>query len=536
MNEREEIAQQLAGTVREHKEEIAASLAERDRFLADSHYNHLSQEELRASARRALTALADALNTSTYTALDAYLTDVSLTRLRSGFDSGEVTEGLLLCKEAVLPVMLRIHGSDSALAWAMSAELDACTRWMAGRFNALYTAETKRRFREEHERTALMLDVVHAANSTLELDEVLRRVAQAIATALGAPHCGIFLVDEEQGTITRKYWLTDQTVREAFAQMGIPTPEPSAPLTELPFHAQVVASKEPLWCDVQADSRFQGKTARALGFRATLVLPFVVKGRVVALAQAGLRDEARSFKQEQIDLACGLASQAAIIIENASLYQCVKEIAIVEERDRLAGELHDHVSQTLSAINWRAATVDRLLSRGQVNHARESLQELRALAKQEYAQVRQAIYDLRSSTSLGSDFLPALEDYVAEYRENHGLEVVLLLEAQPFPRLPLEVRLQVIRIIQEALNNVGQHAGASRVTIRFSRDGDRLCMRIEDHGRGFDPGEAQRQQLHHFGLSIMRERAASVGGELSIESRNGQGTRVTLWLPITGAT
>jgi signal transduction histidine kinase len=142
------------------------------------------------------------------------------------------------------------------------------------------------------------------------------------------------------------------------------------------------------------------------------------------------------------------------------------------------------------------------------------------------------IYALRSSSSVGQEFLPSLEEFLRAYREHYGLDVQLFVDDQPFPQLPVDVRLQIIRIIQEALSNAGQHSGTTQACIRSRRDGAWLQVSVEDRGRGFDPAAGEGEDRHRFGLLTMRERAASVGGTLEIDSQPGRGTRVVLRLPL----
>ena len=199
--EQKDIAQELVALLEPHRDEIAASWAKEIRQLPDSHYRELPVEDLVASTSRVLGAMLEALGTGDYTALEAYLADVCLTRLLMGFGAAEVNQALMLCKDVALPFIRRAYPPDSTVAWASNSQLDACQRRMIGHFSQLYVTEAGRLLEEQQARTALMLDMAQTAGSTLDLDEVLRRAAEGIATAAGVRHCGFYLYDEEQGLL-----------------------------------------------------------------------------------------------------------------------------------------------------------------------------------------------------------------------------------------------------------------------------------------------------------------------------------------------
>lgn len=191
----------LATLLDRHREEIATTWAELVHRLPDSRYRERPLAELCASTRRGLEAIIEALTTGSHAALEDYLTDVSLIRLQMGFNIAEVTGALLLCKDAALPLIWRTYPPGTAATQEAISRLDACLRWIVSHFAGLYAAEASRHLREEQERTALMLETAQAASGSLELDEVLHRVARGLASAVGVRHCGIYLVDEEKGLL-----------------------------------------------------------------------------------------------------------------------------------------------------------------------------------------------------------------------------------------------------------------------------------------------------------------------------------------------
>lgn len=481
---------------------------------------------------RILAALSEALGTGNYQAVDELVSHAAARLGAQGVDIGQVILTWVQGRTAALIILRRAYPDDAALILECISQLDQCLNYCTALYSRKHADQTMQYLCRQREREALILDMIQTAASTLELDHVFRRVGQEIARVVGGEECGFFLVDEAEGTIFPRFEITvPKPLRSLPPEVSEnpSRPEPLQAFSE--FLRQVIEEKKPLACyNVQTDSRFDGSIPRLMGVRSVLAVPFVNRGRIVAVAYAQTVEECRAFGEEEIELVCGMANMAAIAIENAQLHQQVKEQAICEERERLAQEMHDDLSQTLATVNWRTATLERLLAHGDVDQARALIQELKEIAKQGYSDIRESIFALRSASSLDSEFLPALQQYLTEYRNHTGLDVDLVFDTLAFPHLSVEVRLQLIRIIQEALSNIHKHADASRVQLAFQHN-DGLSLSIEDDGCGFDPIRAQVDK-DRYGLSIMSERAVSAGGSLSIDSAPGQGTRLLLWLPL----
>jgi signal transduction histidine kinase len=247
---------------------------------------------------------------------------------------------------------------------------------------------------------------------------------------------------------------------------------------------------------------------------------------------SGSEDDYHAFTEEQIELACGLADTTALTLENARLHEQVRRLAVLEERDRLAREMHDSLAQTVGTLNLKASLIQGLLSSGQIAQAQAGMLELKNITNEAYLEVRESIFGLRGAASLGSGLLPTLQEYLAVYRTHYGVDARLEAEDELLARFPMDVEIQIIRIIQEALTNVRKHAGASKVRVVFKAEGDQVRINVEDDGQGFDLAQVSGEGRHYFGLQIMRERAEDVGGSIKFDSRPGQGTRVVVRVPL----
>jgi nitrate/nitrite-specific signal transduction histidine kinase len=265
--------------------------------------------------------------------------------------------------------------------------------------------------------------------------------------------------------------------------------------------------------------------------RSYLMFPLQRGGQILGSIGV-LTSEHRQFTEREVQLLESLGHHVAVSIENAQLYWQLRSMAALEERDRLARELHDHLAQALGYMNVKASIIDDLLGRGQFDNARENLDELKTAAKITYTDVREAIFNLRTDVTTQASFLAALQDYLEEYRTTYKINVHL--EAQDeVVEFTSEVASQVLRIIQEALTNVRKHAGASQVLIHCQKEGSLVAISIQDDGRGFSLERSAGERRQSYGLQIMKERAESVGGSLELYSQPGKGTRVTIRVPGT---
>ncbi len=245
----------------------------------------------------------------------------------------------------------------------------------------------------------------------------------------------------------------------------------------------------------------------------------------------GERDELGELANAVNHMAAGLGQQADLERRARE----ARQVAIVEERQRLARELHDGIAQVVGYVNTKARAARLLMQRGEHAEAAKALQQMEAVARDVYTDLRAAILDLKTTVNSGGRFVPTLTACVERFREQSGIPTDLTLGAGADAlALSPERELQFLRIVQEALTNVRKHAGASHAWVRLdSGNGEMASMVIGDDGCGFDPAATERGHTH-FGLCTMRERAEAIGGRLSVETAPGAGTRITVVLPQRG--
>ncbi|MGD2156235.1 MAG: sensor histidine kinase, partial [Anaerolineales bacterium] len=261
-----------------------------------------------------------------------------------------------------------------------------------------------------------------------------------------------------------------------------------------------------------------------------LVVPLLRGGQFLGLVEVMTR-KPHQFKQRDGRLLSRLANQVVVAIENAQLYRHLHYLAALEERDRLARELHDHLAQGLAYLKVKASITEDLLSSAQIEQAQESLLELKKTSQVLYTDVREEIFNLRTAVTEQDSFFLTLRDYLIDYETHYGLELHMMIEDGCTSDFSPEVASQLLRIVQEALTNVRRHSNAAQVMIHCRQGGDQVCVSIEDDGQGFYADEVAKEGSQGYGLQIMRERAESVGGSLEIDSQPGGGTRVIVWVP-----
>jgi two-component system nitrate/nitrite sensor histidine kinase NarX len=268
--------------------------------------------------------------------------------------------------------------------------------------------------------------------------------------------------------------------------------------------------------------------------RSHLSIPMKTKDEVIGVLSAG-SNYVNAFDESDIILLQSLAHQAAVAVENIRYYERAKHNAVMEERSRLARDLHEAVTQTIFSASLLAEALPDIWE-NDPQEGRQIVQELRGLSRGALAEMRTLLLELRPSALAET----RLEDLLRQLGEaasgKEGIPVNVMIEGQGV--LPTEVHVAFYRIAQEALNNIVKHARASQVTMRLcffrsagddtdQKSTDSALLSICDNGCGFDPVQIPPE---HLGLGIMQERAQAIGASLTLDSHPGEGTQVTvLW-------
>jgi PAS domain S-box-containing protein len=293
--------------------------------------------------------------------------------------------------------------------------------------------------------------------------------------------------------------------------------------------AEVLATHQPVViADCLADARpFRPLTGLLADedVRALMCIPIGGDGEVIA-AFCVFYAQPHEFTEPEQRLLVALAQRAGLALDNARLYEAARGKAALEERQRLARELHDSVSQALYAIGLNTTAAQHLIA-ADPSRVSRLLTDVLSLAETGLAEMRALIFELRPESLETEGLVGALEKQAAAVHARHRLQVDATLGEEP--NVPLGTKEALYRLAQEALHNVAKHAHAHVVKLELESDPSQLVLRIGDDGRGFDsagsfPG--------HLGLHSMRERIAALGAEFAIASAPGEGTLISVRIPL----
>jgi len=248
-------------------------------------------------------------------------------------------------------------------------------------------------------------------------------------------------------------------------------------------------------------------------------VPLAVKGRIIAVIGLAHSDQ-DYFTARHADMAMTLANQAAITLVNAELFEDAQSLAILQERQRLARNLHDAVNQSLFSAGLIAEVLPALWEQDQED-ARRSLEDLRNLTRGAIAEMRMLVSELRPLALIDNNLSDLLHQLADAFTGRTNIHVAVTMTGEDM--LSSNMQVVVYRICQEGLNNIAKHAAASRVKIKLQFTAGKVDMHIQDNGRGFD---SNLSLPGHYGLSMMNERAEAIGAKLEIMSRPGKGTAI----------
>jgi signal transduction histidine kinase len=388
---------------------------------------------------------------------------------------------------------------------------------------AMFNVIARMQRRVEHQNRELL--ALHAAAldiyGELDLEQVLQKVVDQARQLVEARYGALSVIN---GQNRIESFVTSGITAEQRSRVG-PPPEGHGLLGVVLREGQRLRM-----ADLGRDPRSVGFPPNHPPMRSLLAAPILCSGPFrgnLYLAEK-LGDE--EFSADDEATLVRLATTAAIAIDHAHLHARLSSLAIATERLHIAHELHDGLAQVLAYVNTKAQAVREYLRTGRSEEAARQLEQLAAAAREVYTDVREAIIGLRSAAGPDWRLVEALRELVASWEGQSG--VACGLRVDDGLRLTPGTELQVLRIVQEALANVRKHARASRVEIDLRVEAHTLLVTIGDDGVGFRPAELGRSEFPRFGLSIMRERAESIGGRIQVGSSPTGGTLVRLDLPV----
>lgn len=382
--------------------------------------------------------------------------------------------------------------------------------------------QLERRVEERTRELSTLLRVSHNITTTLELEPLLGLILDQLRNVVEYRLASVSILENE-----------DELLLLAARGDGMPPPGTRFPLSEHSNTRNMLLTREPAFVpDLSADTVLAQRMRENLaaqnlnGLGSWMNAPLVFRDQsigVLALAHP----EVNYYNAARVDLTMAFAYQVATAITNARLYEQTRQLTALEERQKLARELHDSVSQALYGIALGARTARTLLDRDPTQAA-QPMDYILSLAETGLAEMRALIFELRPESLWTEGLVAALGKLVNALGARYQLKVEI--DAGDEPDIPIEAKESLYRIAQEAMNNIAKHARATRVDVTLGSESDALNLIISDNGAGFD---TTQNYPGHLGLHTMRERAEKVGGTFAIESALNSGTRIRVTIPLT---
>jgi PAS domain S-box-containing protein len=372
-----------------------------------------------------------------------------------------------------------------------------------------------RELKRANEQLAALYKVGQTITAPLQLRVVLDVITRSTAELLGTDTGVILLVDEagEALTIQGAYGLSEKVVKGTRDWIG----ESIA--------GRVVQAGQPIIAnDLPNDPRFYNPSAAQEGLLACASVPLVVGEKIIGTLDVHSKTNRYAFTEEHIQTLNMVASQAAIAIENARLYEQAQQAAILRERQRMARDLHDSVTQLLYSLTLLSEAGQRMAKAGELQQVEENQARLSEIAQQALQEMRLMVYELRPLPLKREGLVRTLEQRLEAVERRAGVDTHLVIEGEV--DLTADVEEEIYRIAQEALNNSLKHARASVVTVTIRAERGYVALEVTDNGRGFDPEAVSDKR--GLGLVTMQERAEKLGGRLTVRSVPGGGTSVKL--------
>lgn len=384
-----------------------------------------------------------------------------------------------------------------------------------------YVGRMQSRLERQNEELLALHSATLDVTADLSLDTVLRKVVEQARSLVGAKYGAISVIDKDNRIVS---FITSGITPEEREAIG-PPPVGHGLLGVVLREGQRLRLE-----DLTKHAQSHGFPAHHPPMHSLLAVPIPCKGPFLGNLYLTEKFETGIFTSDDEETLVRFALQAALAIDNAHLHEQVADLAVAQERLRIAHEMHDGLAQVLGYVNTKVQAAEMYLKREKVDEAGAQLRELSTSARQAYSDVRESIVGLRTLPGPSRSLDEVLREYLQSWEEMSRVSTSLRIDSSVQLRPSQE--LQVVRIVQESLTNVRKHAKATHARVDIAREGNKLVTRIEDDGVGFTAAARARGEFPQFGLSTMRERAESIGGTLTIDSTPGSGTRVRFELPV----
>lgn len=379
-------------------------------------------------------------------------------------------------------------------------------------------------------------------SNVLNLGELAENMLYPVSMALGAKRAYLFLPEADGGDFVSRF-IQPSATNTADGTMRLGRDSPI--VTWLTREGRVL-HRETIDIFTEFKSLWETESDEIDALELALFCPITRKGRLIGILGLSRKRRSTPYSNEDVDLLTTMATGAAIVIENAMMLDNLKEqqrrveqllagtfLAQEEERKRISVELHDSVAQWLVGASYRMQACSAQLSSKDKDETQSELAEIEDTIDRSLKEIRRVMAGLHPPALHELGLVHALRqlleglkpDSIAYHFETTGEPV----------RLPPSSELGIYRVVQESLNNIRKHSGASAVVLRVRFDAENISVEVHDNGKGFNLSRTMRSAVAvgHMGVLGMKERATMLGGNLKIKTRQGSGTSIFLTLPVT---
>lgn len=366
--------------------------------------------------------------------------------------------------------------------------------------------------------------ICEAATWTASYEDVYERMALALATNLECDYANIYLLDVSGDNMTT-YGSHSLVPNYSTADKTAVTSKP----TMLGRLQRMIVNKQPIMMDYSNPHPCDQIPKEALegGFLAAITVPLIAADEAIGIYNLVYKRK-KTWSESELAYLRAIGRLLGVSIHRAQMSRKVVQMQILNERKFLSSEIHDNLAQSVSSLKLGTETALMLLESGDIEAVRESLERLEGIGIQAVQLLREEMLSLRIPQSETQGLIPSITETLTMFKDRWAIETELIIEGNSEPGVTVQTELQIMRIIHESLSNVLRHARASSVKVRLRQVGRRLHVEVSDNGKGFEVAAVSSERL---GLRIMKERAESVGGVLTVESVPGKGTSIFLETP-----
>ena len=375
-----------------------------------------------------------------------------------------------------------------------------------------------RRFEQKANSLQVLYDVAASLNTSRDLKDLLTRFLHTMRD----------IVNARAGTVRL---LTDDNQMELVASIGLAAEvveeERIVPVQRCLCGNAVTEGEVLFQHDLNTCNRWVGRPMLGGENLEMIAVPLQYHGKNLGVYNLFVDKDDIDSHEEIKALFTSIGRHLGMAIEKAHLDDEAKRLSIIKERNALAHELHDSLAQTLASLRFQVSMLDDAIDRQGADVTHKDIQQIKGGLDEAYTELRELLAHFRAPIH-SRGLIPALEDLISNFRKQTGMHVLLQKEWDD-TRLNAAMEMQVLRIIQESLANIRKHSNAHtvRVLLRCDKE-NHYHVLIEDDGVGMDRPAFSGHPGEHLGLSIMKERARYLSGDLRIESEPGEGTRVQL--------